>query len=561
MRKTIKWISIVLLVAMLAVTFGCSAPANNDKPANTAAPAATKAPSSGDEVAPAGDDTADLEDYQIPVRDGKQVELEVLAWDSTSANRPFALGEGYWAEWIQAEFGDRNNIKLVYQVMDRTAEVDMLNVWMASGEAPDICYTYDINIVQNYRLQDGLADLSSALANYGEKFLAYHTAELQENGNFDGKQLFILSRRLDTEIVGTVMRGDWLDALGLERPTTTQEFYDVMTAFRNEDPGNLGDQFIGWGMFPSEMYIGYFTALYSFVEPGLTDKEMATIYPFNYPGYKEGVRFMNKLFNEGLIWSEFALASRSDLDSKIVNGNVGFVNTNALSGMNVGGNYDQMAQTVPGAYMVAVDTFTNSKGEHVKLQNQPYDKFIFVPAFSECVDEAVMYMNWQCFDTPREILHFGKIVDESEKGTGSAYRRADGVIVADGSYIADDMAPDLDFQFNNGHDYFDHDIRVAAKIASYTNGYEQEAATGWTMAGTDTRTDPWFFPFWKKAIESEAEYSGAMQNMYMDILITCYSCAPEDFDATYDSMVEEFMTLYGNEVCAERTAVWEELYE
>jgi len=556
MRKMIKLISIVMLLAMLVATFGCSS--TTSKPADSSATKAPAASTDGKkDDAPAAD--PNLEDYQVAVRDGKEVDLSILLWNSTT-ERPFALGEGYWADWMQTEFGDRNNINLTYKIMDRSAEVDMLNVWMASGEAPDICYTYDINIVQNYRLQDGLADLTDALATYGAGFLGYHTAELQEYGNFDGKQMFLLGRRLAIEIAGTSMRGDWLDALGLEKPTTTEEFYDVMTAFRNEDPGKLGDQFIGWGMYAGEMSIGYFNALYSFVDPDLTEKEYATIYPFNYPGYKEGVRFMNKLFNEGLIWSEFALAKGADLTSKIVNGNVGFVSENVLAHMNVNGNFDQMAQTVPGAYMVAVDTFTNSAGEHKKLQNQPYDKFIFVPGFSERADEALMYMSWLCYDTPREIYSFGKIVDESEKGNGSAYRLANGVIISDGTYYAEDMNAGLNWLFN-GYDYFDADLNTAAKVASYTNDYGETAAEAWAYAGTDTRKDPWFFPFWKKTIESEAEYSGAMHTMYMDILITCYSCPVDKFDATYDSMVKEFMDLYGNEVCAERTAVWEELYE
>jgi putative aldouronate transport system substrate-binding protein len=548
-----KCFCLMLTALMLASLFGCAgvpaAAAPSQGAQNTAQPTAP--------VQDANTSGNTGEDWEQPVRQGDPIDLTILEW--TTTDRPFALGEGFWADWMQEKFGDVNNIHLVYQIMDRSAETDTLNVWMASGEAPDICYTYDINIVQNYRLQDGLADLTDALAQYGGKLLEYHTAELQEFGQFDGRQMFLLGRRLYTEIVGASIRGDWLDTLNLEKPTTTEEFYQVLTAFKTEDPGKLGDQFIGWGMYPGEMSIGYFNALYSFVDPDLTEKELACIYPFNYPGYKDGVAFMNKLYNEGLIWSEFGLASSADLTSKIVAGNVGFVVENCLSHMNVGGNFDQMAQTVPGAYYVAVDCFTNANGNHPKLSNQPYDKFIFTPAFSDHANEAIMYLNWLCYDTPREAYSFGKVVDEAEKGTGAAYRLDNGVIVTDGNYYDQDMNSGLNFLFN-GYDYGSDELNILARTVSYTNDYAETSKEAFGYAGVDSRLDPWFFPFWKITIQSEATYAKAMQEMYKDILITCYSCPQDQFSETYDRMVGEFMELYGNEVCAEREAAWAQIH-
>ena len=280
--------------------------------------------------------------------------------------------------------------------MIRTDEVTTLNVWMAGGTAPDLIYTYDINVVQNYLRQGGLADLTDAVAEYGQDLIAYIGEDQQATGLIDGRQMFLVGRRVvDNGIVGSAIRGDWLDALGLEVPTTTEEFYEVMKAFKEKDPGNVGENLIPWGMSMQEIAFGYFNTLYSFVDPGLTDKELATIYPFNYPGYKEGVRFTNKCFNEGLIGREFALDGDStQLFSNIVNGYVGFFTQNACAGFSVGGFSDQMAANVEGAYYVACDPFTNANGEHTKLGNNPWDKYIMVPASSTMTNEAIMYMNW-----------------------------------------------------------------------------------------------------------------------------------------------------------------------
>ena len=39
-----------------------------------------------------------------------------------------------------------------------------------------------------------------------------------------------------------IIRQDWLDKLGLETPTTTDELYEVLKAFRTEDPNGNGVQ-------------------------------------------------------------------------------------------------------------------------------------------------------------------------------------------------------------------------------------------------------------------------------------------------------------------------------
>jgi putative aldouronate transport system substrate-binding protein len=73
---------------------------------------------------------------------------------------------------------------------------------------------------------------------------------------------------------------------------------------------------------------------------------------------------------------------------------------------------------------------------------------------------------------------------------------------------------------------------------------------------TDIRLDPWFFPYFKEPVESEAQYSTSMQDKYKEIFTQLYMCSPDEFDALYDQLVDEFMTMYGNEVCAERAEVW-----
>lgn len=100
----------------------------------------------------------------------------------------------------------------------------------------------------------------------------------------------------------------WLDNLGLEMPTTTEEFYDVLRAFKEYDAngnGNpndeiplstvtagAGTQIDGFLMNPFEL------------TPEITKMYMDNgkiVYSPTTDEYKEGLKYLNKLYEEGLI--------------------------------------------------------------------------------------------------------------------------------------------------------------------------------------------------------------------------------------------------------------------
>ena len=107
----------------------------------------------------------------------------------------------------------------------------------------------------------------------------------------------------------------WLDKLGLEMPSTTEEFKQVLIAFRDQDPnGNglkdeipLSGASSGWNASVDGFIMNAFvsTAKISgevgeriFVQDGQVRAA------FTLPAYKDGLLYMNDLYNEGLISSD-----------------------------------------------------------------------------------------------------------------------------------------------------------------------------------------------------------------------------------------------------------------
>lgn len=101
------------------------------------------------------------------------------------------------------------------------------------------------------------------------------------------------------------MRGDWLDKLGLEAPSTLDELYDTMVALRDGDPAGDGTQPLGFSSTEAYDVQPFFSAFglhngYNIAEDGTRSIDYAS--DAAIPAYE----FMNKLFVEGLYDPNFA---------------------------------------------------------------------------------------------------------------------------------------------------------------------------------------------------------------------------------------------------------------
>ena len=105
----------------------------------------------------------------------------------------------------------------------------------------------------------------------------------------------------------------WLDALELEKPTTTEELKEVLIAFRDNDPNGNGVQDEigiygrrqGWGEDTIPCLMGSFVAWNNGKQNGglTVDQETGetVVAPFVSEDWKEGIIYMNDLYNEGVL--------------------------------------------------------------------------------------------------------------------------------------------------------------------------------------------------------------------------------------------------------------------
>ena len=164
-------------------------------------------------------------------------------------------------------------------------------------------------------------------------------------GQYMGKQFAVPGKRAFLGKYSSFIRTDWLEKLGMDVPQTTDELYEVLKAFKEQDPGQTGGKVIPFGMtIEPAQYDPLIWSLSSRPRKNRstrTQKLGANDYPTLLPGFKDALQFFNKLYNEGLISRDFSLdEDKKQLTQDVTNGLTGFLTEDYPNLYYADGTYD-----------------------------------------------------------------------------------------------------------------------------------------------------------------------------------------------------------------------------
>jgi putative aldouronate transport system substrate-binding protein len=120
------------------------------------------------------------------------------------------------------------------------------------------------------------------------------------------------------------VRQDWLDQLGLEAPTTLDEVYNVMVAFRDEDPAGNGEG-VTLGLSTAGAYDIQPFMSSAGILPGYVDADGARTIPYATEAAIPVYEWLARLYAEGLYDPNFATAETADMRELFLTDQVGFV--------------------------------------------------------------------------------------------------------------------------------------------------------------------------------------------------------------------------------------------
>ncbi|NHN32200.1 extracellular solute-binding protein [Paenibacillus agricola] len=471
------------------------------------------------------------------------LKIELFDRGNTPPGAP-PLTESYFVKYMQEKFGDPNNIKLEFVTVPRTEEVPKLNVLMSANEAPDLIFTYSDPAVQNWVKQGGITELSELLNQHGPNLKKYLGNDLLAYGNFSGKQYTIPAKRIILASQTPIIRKDWLDKLGMQAPKTTEEFYAVLKAFKEKDPGGTGGKVIPYGI----KYNNNIDPLVRSFWKKMTEEEYNSLPDLMKPGNKDAYQFMNKLYNEGLMSPDFAL----DKDGKkfqadLVNGQVGFAVTNTNEPVYFA-YYSTLQKNVPAATLLPVDPFTNFEGKHVKSIYHQLSAHLLIPKSSKRAVEVIKFLNW---------MADYKVIFDLQNGTeGVTYKMGDdGIpVFLDTDEAKRVMYNYLDYSMLiNGKDMGDPEKTLKANAADPK--YKDFTMNSIKVGEQDGQLQPRF----DRPIEAQIKYNQTLADKAIEILVKTVTAKPADFDKLYDDMVAEYMKSGGKEVMDEQKKVFQEM--
>ncbi|WP_404810109.1 ABC transporter substrate-binding protein [Metabacillus halosaccharovorans] len=227
---------------------------------------------------------------------------------------------------------EATNVSIKWNNIPGDGYQEKKNLLLASGDLPDAFYASgftDQDLMQHG--QSGtIIPLEDLIDKYAPnlKKLFEERPELKQIVTAPDGHIYSLPRAEEMDLVGMpnimFINQTWLDKLGLEMPTTLEEYHDVLKAFKEKDPNGNGKQdeigltfwFNGWCGNEGDL-IGLF---------GLPDapfeadhrivRDGKVIYAATQPEFKEAIAYYHQWVKEGLIDPEVVTQDTAQLFAK-----------------------------------------------------------------------------------------------------------------------------------------------------------------------------------------------------------------------------------------------------
>ncbi len=301
----------------------------------------------GDETA-AGDATADGD------ASGETIQLNILTPLLPAIQD---LDTNTHTLWVEEQTG----VDIVWQTIPQAAQggTEKLQLLLTGSDLPDIFMNapFTSDMVAKYGVEEQILlplddyigtitpNLDAALAKYADQGLSLEQIR-QMDGKIYSLPIFDTCQHCEYSAKMWVYE-PFLTELGMDVPTTTDEFYDYLVAVRDNDVNGNGDasdeipylaaDIPGW-QTQSEIFLMNSFVFYNEVEHrGMYVDNGEIVTSLDTDGLREGYKYINMLYEEGLLYADSVTLEQTGLNP-IVEGSA-----DPVVGMVPGGSYPQFS--------------------------------------------------------------------------------------------------------------------------------------------------------------------------------------------------------------------------
>lgn len=223
----------------------------------------------------------------------------------------YEYGENALTTWLE----DQTNVHIEWNLYPSTDSLEKLNLELSSGgDVGDLIMAFEVDnaMLATYGSQGVFRDLRELIDKHGfyikqmyEEVPGVKQATTAPDGN-----VYSLNTIGECYNCDRAMRfwvnSSFLKALNMSVPTTTEELYQYLKAVKENDPNGNGEN--------DEIPLvgsphSWFAGVDDFIMNAFTYQDADNLYvkddrihaAYTTPEWREGLRYLNKLYNEGLI--------------------------------------------------------------------------------------------------------------------------------------------------------------------------------------------------------------------------------------------------------------------
>ena len=552
-NKAFKKLVSVMLIATMAASMvvGCGSKKDDtttDAPADSAAEE-TKDDAAAEDTADASSDAA-YTDYSAGFPE--EVTIQIPVYDR--AFEGWNVTDNYYTQWVQKEFGDKYNVNVEYVAIGRGTEVQDYMQMIAAGTAPTIIMHYDMPQAVNYYGEGAMQPLDlDEIAYYAPTYYGNMADTIAKYGSLDGENIFFFAER---EAIYynwvTLIRQDWLDAVGASMPTNLEELNAVAAKWKEAGLGTLG------GNLP----VGSFTMEYPFFNDSYSDEDYAkyldlNVAPLTWEPTKEYLKNLNKQFNEGLIDPEWYLnTDDAAMKADFVSGNCGTYSFYINSSTDA---IDSLLANNPDAKVSCLQFGAGSvDGHNYFYEYPPYGMIMGVNTNATAEQRAALWMFLDWMSQPDNLFFLQNGVE------GENYTLNENGVAIQNS----DFDGESKLSQNNNKDYWclvQEVVNYDTEEGTYQynlnnlapNGYEYLIEDAYKGA-QDNAEYGIITPIFTKAVQATSEYSADLNALWQEACADLGTCDPAEFDAKYEEYCQEYLDAGYQEILDEKQSYIDE---
>ncbi|MBD8067841.1 extracellular solute-binding protein [Bacillus sp. PS06] len=322
-----------------------------------------------------------------------------------------ATGVNLNIEWVSANnYAERFNVLLASQDMpDLMLVPDPFSPTFRKAAEQGAFWDVSPYIDQFPNLKNGIADIAWELTSINGK-----SYSIPRPRPVEGEAFFVI-------------RKDWLDNLGLEVPTTSDELLEVMRAFTEDDPdGNGQNDTIGFTGYVNDEDLGafgIFVSSFTGVNGEWKEENGELIHTAFLPETRQGLEYVADAYEKGYITEDFASLQVSQAKEMFMAGKAGIISEKAGTAREY---YDALSANNPDIEFVDFYPLTSINGYNPKgagfagtnaiPKSVPEEKMLkILGMINDWMEEDVFVYHKQGIEGVHHTVENGEVVIDTDQ--------------------------------------------------------------------------------------------------------------------------------------------------